>query len=36
MEQIYILKQFPLTDELAALKRSLVVKAMRETDGHVV
>ena len=35
MEQIYILKQFPLTDELAALKRSLVVKAMRESGGHV-
>ena len=35
MEQIYILRQFPLTDEVAALKRSLVVKAMRETDGHV-
>jgi tetratricopeptide (TPR) repeat protein len=35
MEQVYILKQFPLTDELASLKRSLVVKAMRESDGHV-
>jgi tetratricopeptide (TPR) repeat protein len=35
MEQIHILKQFPLTDELATLKRSLVVKAMRESDGHV-
>jgi hypothetical protein len=35
MEQIYILKQFPLTDELASLKRSLVVKAMRESGGHV-
>ena len=34
-EQIYILKHFPLADELAALKRSLVVKAMRETDEHV-
>jgi tetratricopeptide (TPR) repeat protein len=35
MEQIHILRQFPLTDELAALKRSLVVKAMRESGGHV-
>jgi tetratricopeptide (TPR) repeat protein len=35
MEQIYILKQFPLTDELAALKRSLVVRALRETEGHM-
>jgi tetratricopeptide (TPR) repeat protein len=35
MEQIYILNQFPLTDELASLKRSLVVKAMRESGGHV-
>ena len=35
MEQIYILNQFPLTDELAALKRSLVVKAMRKTGGHM-
>ena len=35
IEQIHILKQFPLTDELAVLKRSLVVKAMRETGGHV-
>jgi len=35
MEQIYILKHFPLTDEIAALKRSLVVKAMRESGGHV-
>jgi tetratricopeptide (TPR) repeat protein len=35
VEEIYPLKHFPLTDELAALKRSLVVKAMRETGGHV-
>jgi tetratricopeptide (TPR) repeat protein len=35
MEQIYILNQFPLTDELAALKRSLVVKAVRQTEGHM-
>ena len=35
MEQIYILNQFPLTDELSALKRSLVVRALRETEGHM-
>jgi len=35
MEQIYILKQFPLTDELSVLKRSLVVKAIRQTRGHM-
>jgi tetratricopeptide (TPR) repeat protein len=35
MEQIYILKHFPLADEIAALKRSLVIKAMRESGGHV-
>jgi tetratricopeptide (TPR) repeat protein len=33
--EVYVLKHFPLTDELATLKRSLVVKAMRESDGHV-
>jgi tetratricopeptide (TPR) repeat protein len=34
-EEVYVLKRFPLTDELAVLKRSLVVQAMRETGGHV-
>ena len=34
-EEIYVLKHFPLADEVATLKRSLVVKAMRESDGHV-
>jgi len=34
-EEIYVLKHFPLADEVAALKRSLVVKAMRDTGGHV-
>jgi hypothetical protein len=34
-EEVYVLKHFPLTDELAVLKRSLVVKAMRESDNHV-
>jgi hypothetical protein len=34
-EEVYILKHFPLTDELAALKRSLVVNAMRESGNHV-
>jgi tetratricopeptide (TPR) repeat protein len=35
LEEVYPLKRFPLTDEIAALKRSLVVKAMRESGGHV-
>ena len=34
-EEVYVLKHFPLTDELTGLKRSLVVKAMRESGGHV-
>jgi tetratricopeptide (TPR) repeat protein len=34
-EEVYVLKHFPLTDELAALKRSLVVKALSETEGHM-
>jgi tetratricopeptide (TPR) repeat protein len=34
-EEVYVLKRFPLTDELAVLKRSLVVKAMRESGNHV-
>jgi hypothetical protein len=34
-EDVYILKHFPLTDELASLKRTLVVKAVRESEGHV-
>jgi tetratricopeptide (TPR) repeat protein len=34
-EEVYVLKHFPLTDELAVLKRSLVVKAMRESGNHV-
>jgi tetratricopeptide (TPR) repeat protein len=34
-EEVHILKHFPLADELAALKRSLVVNAMRESDNHV-
>jgi tetratricopeptide (TPR) repeat protein len=34
-EEIYVLKHFPLADEVATLKRSLVVKAMRESGGHV-
>jgi hypothetical protein len=34
-DEVCVLKHFPLTDELASLKRSLVVKAMRETEGHV-
>jgi tetratricopeptide (TPR) repeat protein len=33
--EVYILRHFPLVDELSTLKRSLVVKAMRESDGHV-
>jgi hypothetical protein len=35
VEQIYILKHFPLPDELASLKRTLITKAMRESGGHV-
>jgi hypothetical protein len=35
LEEMYPLKRFPLTDELSALKRSLVVKALRETEGHM-
>jgi tetratricopeptide (TPR) repeat protein len=35
LEEVYPLKKFPLTDELATLKRSLVVKAMRESGNHV-
>jgi tetratricopeptide (TPR) repeat protein len=35
LDEVYLLKHFPLTDEIAALKRSLVVKAMRESGGHV-
>lgn len=34
-EEIYVLKQFPLPDEVAAFKRSQVIKAMRESGGHV-
>jgi tetratricopeptide (TPR) repeat protein len=34
-DEVYALKHFPLTDEVAALKRALVVKAMRENKGHV-
>ena len=34
-EEIYVLKHFPLADEVATLKRSLVIKAMRESGGHV-
>jgi tetratricopeptide (TPR) repeat protein len=33
--EVYVLRQFPLVDELSALKRSLVVKAMRQTEGHI-
>jgi hypothetical protein len=35
VEEVYVLKHFPLVDELAALKRSLVVRALRETEGHM-
>jgi hypothetical protein len=34
-DEVYVLKHFPLTDELASLKRTLVTKAMRESNGHV-
>ena len=34
-EEVYVLRHFPLVDELSALKRSLVVKALRETEGHM-
>ena len=34
-EEVYVLRHFPLVDELSALKRSLVVKAVRETGGHM-
>jgi tetratricopeptide (TPR) repeat protein len=34
-DEVYVLRQFPLVDELSALKRSLVVKAMRQTEGHI-
>jgi len=33
--EMHPLRRFPLTDELTALKRSLVVKALRETEGHM-
>lgn len=33
--EVYALKHFPLTDEVAAFKRSRVIKAMRESRGHV-
>jgi tetratricopeptide (TPR) repeat protein len=35
LEEVYPLRHFPLVDELSALKRSLVVKAMRKSGGHV-
>jgi hypothetical protein len=34
-EEVYVLRHFPLVDELSALKRSLVVKAVRQTEGHM-
>jgi tetratricopeptide (TPR) repeat protein len=34
-DEVYVLRHFPLVDELSALKRSLVVKAVRETEGHM-
>jgi tetratricopeptide (TPR) repeat protein len=34
-KEVYPLKHFPLTDEVATFKRSRVIKAMRETGGHV-
>lgn len=33
--EVYALKHFPLTDEVAAFKRTRVIKAMRESGGHV-
>jgi tetratricopeptide (TPR) repeat protein len=35
LEEVYPLKHFPLSDEVTAFKRTRVVKAMRETGGHV-
>jgi tetratricopeptide (TPR) repeat protein len=35
LEEVYPLKHFPLSDEVTAFKRTRVVKAMRESDGHV-
>lgn len=35
LEEVYLLKHFPLSDEVTAFKRTRVVKAMRETGGHV-
>jgi tetratricopeptide (TPR) repeat protein len=34
-EEVHVLRHFPLVDELSALKRSLVVKAIRQTEGHM-
>jgi tetratricopeptide (TPR) repeat protein len=34
-EEVYLLKHLPLTEEVAAFKRSQVVKVMRELGGHV-
>lgn len=33
--EVYALKHFPLTEEVAAFKRARVLKAMRVTGGHV-
>lgn len=33
--EVYALKHFPLSDEVAAFKRARVVLAMRESEGHV-
>jgi tetratricopeptide (TPR) repeat protein len=33
--EVYALKHFPLSDEVAAFKRARVVRAMRESEGHV-
>jgi tetratricopeptide (TPR) repeat protein len=35
LEEVYPLKHFPLSDEVTAFKRTRVIKAMRETKGHV-
>lgn len=35
LEEVYPVKHFPLTDEVAAFKRTRVIKAMRESGGHV-
>lgn len=34
-KEVYALKHFPLSDEVAAFKRARVIRAMRESDGHV-